>query len=77
MKEQRHTTNSRLTKHFWVVSRFILESCYLVAGVLAESFNLPKGDWHKELEDFKTDRERYNVWLTNIIEKNEQEKVLG
>jgi len=65
------------TKHFWEVSHFILESGYYVARLLAESFNLPKGDWHKELEDFKMDLERYNVWLTNIIEKNEQEKVPG
>ena len=65
-------------KHFWEVSHFILESGYFVSRLLAESFNLPKGDWHKELEDFKMDLERYNVWLTDIIiEKNEQEKALG
>ena len=85
MKGQRHTINSSLTfiklttplKHFWEVSHFILESGYFVSRLLAESFNLPKGDWHKQLEDFKTDLERYNVWLTNVIEKNEQEKALG
>ncbi len=65
------------TRHFWEMSHFILESGYFVARLLAESFNLPKGDWHKELQDFKTDLERYNVWLMNIIEKNEQEKALG
>ena len=62
------------TKHFWEVSHFILESGYFVAGLLAESFNLPKGDWHKELEDFKTDLERHNVWPIQILEKKEQEK---
>lgn len=58
-------------KHFWAVSHFILGSGYFVNKLLAESFDLQSGDWHKELEDFKTDLERYNVWLTNIIEKNE------
>ena len=64
------------TKHFWEVSYFILESGYFVARLLAESFNLPKGDWHKELEDFKSDLERYNLSLINIFEKNEEEKRL-
>jgi len=64
------------TKHFWEVSHFILESGYFVARLLAESFNLPKGNWHTELQDFKTDLDKYNVWLRNTIEKKEQEKAL-
>ncbi len=29
-----------------------------------------------ELQDFKTDLDKYNVWLRNTIEKKEQEKAL-
>ena len=58
------------TKHFWAISYFILNAGYLIARLLGESADLPKGDWHKQLEDFKTDLEKYNVWLTDIIEKN-------
>lgn len=46
-------------KHFWAVSFFILKSGYFVNKLLAESFDLQNTGWHNQLEDFKTDLERY------------------
>jgi hypothetical protein len=57
-------------KHFWQVSYFILEAGYLVMRLLAESCDLPKGNWHRQLDSFKADLEKYNAWLMDIIEKN-------
>ena len=38
--------------------------------LLAESSDLPQGDWHAQLDSFKLDLEKLNSWLTELIEKN-------
>jgi hypothetical protein len=56
-------------KHFWQVSYFILGAGYLVMRLLADSSDLPRGDWHARLDSFKIDLEKDNARFTGLSRK--------
>lgn len=58
-------------KHFWQVSYFILEAGYRVMLLLADSSDLPRGDWYARVDNFKIDLEKHKSSLMNAIQKNE------
>jgi hypothetical protein len=49
----------------WETSFYILMAAYYVARLYAKSFNLPEGEWHNQLENYKSDVEKTNLNLRN------------
>jgi hypothetical protein len=54
-------------QYYWAVAHFMLRAAYLVAQLLAVSFDLPERSWRQKLDKFRDDIESLNVRLNELF----------